>query len=203
MSARAFAPVLRSGRVILGRASVAAGVGAAAFAVAATPAVAAPATAAAPQATSVAAASSSRAGLAKAVLANRRITLLHFCGPAYASPGANIRDAAAGRASYTGGGDVGKRAVYLSTSMLAGLQKLGTNHSIRVTAILGCDHSSTSRHYRGTAVDIDYADGVKINTTAAGRTKSNQLKAACRALGATEVLGVGDPGHSTHVHCAW
>jgi hypothetical protein len=25
----------------------------------------------------------------------------------------------------------------------------------------------------------------------------------CHALGATQVLGPGDPGHATHVHCAW
>jgi hypothetical protein len=25
----------------------------------------------------------------------------------------------------------------------------------------------------------------------------------CRSLGADEVLGPGDPDHSTHVHCGW
>lgn len=192
-------------RVAMATATCATAVGVAAGPANAAPVVSAATapTTAATAGTSTVAVAATRAQLATAILANKRITLLHFCGPAYASPGANIRDAAAGRASYTGGGDVGKKAVYLNTRMLAGLKSIGAGHSIRVTAILGCDHSRTSNHYRGTAFDVDLMDGVKINTTAAGRAASARLKQMCRNLGAREVLGVGDPGHSTHVHCAW
>ncbi|MCX5339366.1 hypothetical protein [Streptomyces atratus] len=30
-----------------------------------------------------------------------------------------------------------------------------------------------------------------------------QLMAACKKLGAQEVLGPGNAGHSRHVHCGW
>ena len=144
-----------------------------------------------------------RAALAKSILNDKGITLLHFCGPSYASPRQNIADAAAGRQSFTGGGDVGKRAVWLDTRMLTFMRDFGVNNSYRVTTILGCDHSSTSNHYKGTAVDIDYANGVKVSTTTSGRNIAAKIKNYCRSKGATEILGPGDAGHSGHVHCAW
>lgn len=49
-----------------------------------------------------------RAQLAQQILNDSGINLYWFCGPDYASPRQNIVDAAAGRVSYTGGGDVGK-----------------------------------------------------------------------------------------------
>lgn len=144
-----------------------------------------------------------RAGYARQIRDNGRITLLHFCGPSYASPRQNIVDTAAGRVAYTGGGHVGKRGVYLNTNMLRWMRDFGNSNSYRVTTILGCQHSATSRHYSGRAVDIDYANGVKISTTTAGRNMAAVIKNSCRAYGATEILGPGDAGHSGHVHCAW
>ncbi|MFX4271053.1 peptidoglycan-binding protein [Propionibacteriaceae bacterium Y1685] len=144
-----------------------------------------------------------RAQLAQQIRADSGITLLHFCGPAYASPGQNILDTANGGQASAGGGDVGDQKVWLSTNMLKWMRDYGQSHSYRVTAIVGCDHSSNSRHYRGWAVDIDYADGTKISTTTAGRTVAGRIKSSCQAAGATEILGPGDSGHSGHVHCAW
>lgn len=147
--------------------------------------------------------STTRAQYAQQILNDSGITLLHFCGPSYASPRQNMLDTAAGGPAYTGGGDVGKTAVYLNTTMLKWMRDFGYNNSYRVTSILGCDHSSTSRHYKGTAVDIDYANGVKISTTTTGRNMAARVKDSCRAAGATQILGPGDAGHDGHVHCAW
>lgn len=73
-------------------------------------------------------------------------------------------------------------------------------YSFRVTSIAGGSHSRRSRHYRGVAFDVDIINGrsVRGNTTLA-----RQFMRACRDLGATEVLGPGNRGHSGHVHCAW
>jgi len=58
----------------------------------------------------------------------------------------------------------------------------------------------TSRHYAGLAFDIDLINGRKVG-------KSNPywrtVLKRCRELGATETLGPGDKGHSTHIHAAW
>lgn len=147
--------------------------------------------------------STTRAGLAKAILNDRGITLLHFCGPSYASPRRNIADTAAGRVAYTGGGHVGKRGVRLDTRMLTFMRDFGRNNSYRVTTILGCRHSARSDHYRGTAVDIDFVNGQKINLTSSGRRAADVVKRYCRSKGAYSVLGPGNKGHSGHVHCSW
>lgn len=48
--------------------------------------------------------------------------------------------------------------------------------------------------------DISILNGVLVNTT---NPHVGAFKARGAALGATEVLGPGDPGHATHVHLAW
>ncbi|MGJ6980534.1 peptidoglycan-binding protein [Aestuariimicrobium soli] len=144
-----------------------------------------------------------RAAAARAMLNDTGITLLHFCGPAVASPRQNILDTANGGQASTGGGDVGYRRVWLNTSMLVAMRDFGVGHSYRVTAIAGCDHSSTSWHYTGNAIDVDLIDGVKVSTTTSGRNAAAKLKSFCAARGATQILGPGDAGHSGHVHCGW
>lgn len=144
-----------------------------------------------------------RASAAKSMLNDTGITLLHFCGPAVASPRQNILDTANGGQASTGGGDVGYRRVWLNTTMLVAMRDFGVNHSYRVTAITGCDHSSTSWHYTGNAIDVDLIDGVKVSTTTSGRNAAAKLKSFCAARGATQILGPGDSGHSGHVHCGW
>lgn len=145
----------------------------------------------------------SRAGMAKDILNDGGITLLHFCGPSYASPKSNIRDTANGGKASAGGGHVGAKKGYLSKNMLKWMRDYGKSHSYRVTTIMGCSHSSNSKHYRGLAVDIDFADGTKVSTSSSGRSVASKIKSSCRAAGATEILGPGDAGHSGHVHCGW
>lgn len=147
--------------------------------------------------------STSRAAAARAMLNDSGITLLQFCGPAVASPRQNLLDTANGGQASTGGGDVGYRRVWLNTSMLVAMRDFGVSHSYRVTAIAGCNHSTTSWHYTGNAIDVDLVDGVKISTTTSGRAAATKLKNFCKARGATQILGPGDAGHSGHVHCGW
>jgi len=90
--------------------------------------------------------------------------------------------------------------VNLRKNTLKGMVKLGKKYDYRVTAITGGDHSPHSYHYTGTAFDIDRIDGQPVS---ASNSKVAKLKAACTALGAVEILGPGDEGHSDHVHCAW
>ncbi|MEZ4458372.1 MAG: hypothetical protein R3E66_01325 [bacterium] len=73
-------------------------------------------------------------------------------------------------------------------------------YSFRVTSIAGGSHSAGSRHYRGVAFDVDTINGRSVS---GNRTLARQFMQACRDLGATEVLGPGNRGHSGHVHCAW
>jgi hypothetical protein len=113
----------------------------------------------------------------------------------------NIADTADGGAASTSPwSDVGVTKVNLSTALLQGMVDIGQQHDYRVTTIAGGDHSSTSFHYAGTAFDVDQIDGEAVG---AGNPKVDQLMAACTDLGAVEVLGPGDAGHDTHVHCAW
>lgn len=114
----------------------------------------------------------------------------------------NIQSAAAGypanRSSYEGapGG-----SVYLSGRMLRPLVQLARDGwRWRVSEFAGGSHSSGSRHYRGTAVDIDIIGDQGVSSS---HFSYRRFMNACRAYGAIEVLGPGDAGHSTHVHAAW
>jgi len=73
-------------------------------------------------------------------------------------------------------------------------------YSFRVTSIAGGSHSRNSRHYSGRAFDVDIINGSRVGSNHA---RARQFMQACRDLGATEVLGPGNRGHSGHVHCAW
>jgi hypothetical protein len=84
--------------------------------------------------------------------------------------------------------------------MLRGLLALAQEYSFSISEIAGGSHSSNSRHYAGVAADFNKVNGRPIN---AGHPDLIAFKARCRALGATEVLGPGAPGHATHVHAAW
>jgi zinc D-Ala-D-Ala carboxypeptidase len=90
--------------------------------------------------------------------------------------------------------------VNLGQQMLWGLRMIAEKHKIHVTEIAGGDHSATSRHYVGVAFDLDMIDGNIVSST---NTKVPEIKTMCKSLGATEILGPGDDGHSRHLHCAW
>lgn len=113
----------------------------------------------------------------------------------------NIRDIAVGlsarRSSY---GNAPGGTVNLNPRMLQGMLQLADTYNIRITSIAGGSHSPTSRHYAGVAFDIDKINGTPVNFS---NPDYQALMRRCRALGATEVLGPGDAGHNTHVHCAW
>jgi hypothetical protein len=69
-----------------------------------------------------------------------------------------------------------------------------------VTEIAGGSHSATSRHYAGVAVDVGTINGSGVSSS---NPYQSAFRSKCSSLGATEVLGPGDSGHSTHIHCAW
>jgi hypothetical protein len=116
----------------------------------------------------------------------------------------NIVDSAAGLPAQTSDfSHVGRTGVSLDLNMLRGILSLHLENgfNFRVTAIAGSRHGATSRHYVGKAFDIDTVNGARVNTS---NPFNQAFKDACRAYGATEVLGPGDDAdHATHIHCAW
>ena len=73
-------------------------------------------------------------------------------------------------------------------------------YSYRVSSIAGGSHSPNSRHNAGLAFDVNYINGVKVNSS---NPYYKEFMRVARAKGATEVLGPGYKGHSGHVHMAW
>ena len=73
-------------------------------------------------------------------------------------------------------------------------------YSFHVSSIAGGSHSRNSRHNSGLAFDVNYLNGVKVNSS---NPYFRRFMRDCRSLGATEVLGPGYRGHSGHVHVAW
>ena len=148
---------------------------------------------------------SERQSLAKGLLADSRFKLanFHVSGKVdNATALQNIQQTAAGssaaRSSY--GTAPGGRTM-LDTRMLRAMRTLvNSGYTVRVTSIAGSSHSSNSRHYVGKAIDIDYINGVKIGSS---NPHYRAFLQRCREMGATEVLGPGDRGHSTHIHVAW
>ena len=152
-----------------------------------------------------AAAAPSRAELARQIQDDSGIALLnsHVGGQDDLESTAhrNIGDTAKGDAARTSPwSDVGVTKVQLSADLLKGMVAVGEDYDYRVTTIAGGDHSSNSYHYAGTAFDVDQIDGKAVS---AGNPKVARFKSACKAAGAVEILGPGDAGHDTHVHCAW
>lgn len=146
-----------------------------------------------------------RTEAAKKILADKGISLLksHVSGKKHAASTAyqNVVDTSKGKkASTSPWSHVGVKKVNLSAEMLTGMVSLGKTYSYRVTTIAGGAHSKTSFHYVGHAVDVDRIDGKAVNS---GNSKVAKFKKACRSLGADEILGPGDAGHATHIHCAW
>ena len=149
---------------------------------------------------------SSRAQLAQQVLNHNNISLWpHSPTGSNSSDGAdahsNVSDTASGRAATRSNYENAPGgSVNLDTRMLDGMLKLANTYDIEVTSIAGGSHSSTSRHYAGVALDVNEINGVHVT---ASNPYYRALMQKCRDLGATEVLGPGDSGHDTHVHCAW
>lgn len=146
-----------------------------------------------------------RKDLARQILDDKGIALLNSHVGGQNDPNStarrNIKDTSKGKAARTSPwSDVGVKKVKLDQNMLKGMVKLGKKYNYRVTAIAGGDHEPTSFHYSGTAFDIDRIDGRPVS---ASNSNVAKVKATCANLGAVEVLGPGDDGHDSHVHCAW
>lgn len=113
----------------------------------------------------------------------------------------NIRDTAddrdAQRSTY---GNAPGGTVALRQTMLQGMLDLADSYNFRVSEIAGGSHGPNSRHYAGIAFDIDRINGAPVN---AGNPHFGAFMERAEELGATEVLGPGDPNHNTHVHAAW
>ena len=89
----------------------------------------------------------------------------------------------------------------LDSRMLRAMKTLAQEgYTFNVTSIAGGSHSRTSRHYAGLAFDVSTINGRKVRS---GSPYWRAFLSRCRQLGATETLGPGDKGHSTHIHAAW
>ena len=150
------------------------------------------------------AAAVSAAALAQQILANAGISLAtaHASGiPDQATARQNIVDTAAGRrANRSSYQNAPGGTVALDVRMLGGVVALGGEFTLAVSEFCGGSHSSNSRHYAGVTADFNIINGQHVRP---GHPDVPTLMARCRALGATEVLGPGFPGHDNHVHAAW
>jgi hypothetical protein len=145
-----------------------------------------------------------RKNVANGVLTSPNITLAttHVSGNVdNANARQNIVDTAAGtdatRSSY-GIAPGGK--VKLDLQMMVSLLKLADTYSFSVSELAGGEHSKGSRHYNGVTFDVNVINGRHVDST---HPDFKKFMADCRALGASQVIGPGSPGHATHVHCAW
>jgi hypothetical protein len=144
------------------------------------------------------------AAIAEKILSSPRIKLatVHVSGVEdEANAHQNMEDTAADlpahRSSY---GSAPGGTVALNLSMLRGLLALSERFRFSVSELCGGSHNPNSRHYAGLAFDVNEINGKPVR---AGHPDLNAFKAMCRKLGATEVLGPGQPNHATHVHAGW
>ncbi|MEU2234410.1 hypothetical protein ACH4A8_38095 [Streptomyces vietnamensis] len=146
------------------------------------------------------------ARLARSILNTKGISYAtaHVGGTDKASlPKQNLVDVSNGRLARTSpwGHKKGAR-VALDTKMLNGALKLGTQYRYRfqISELVGGEHSRTSKHYAGRAIDVTWINGRHVGKKA----DHKGFMKACRKLGASLVLGPGDDkNHKTHVHCQW
>lgn len=114
----------------------------------------------------------------------------------------NIHDTAAGQpANRSTYGTAPGGSVRLSGRSLRALLALARDgYRFHVSEFAGGSHSASSRHYRGTAVDIARLGTLPVSS---GNPAVRGFMQACRNYGAVELLGPGDAGHATHIHAAW
>jgi len=144
------------------------------------------------------------AAIAEEILSSPRIKLAtsHVSGVVdEANAHQTMEDTAGGHAAHRSsyGGAPGG-TVALNLSMLRGLIALAERYSFAVSELCGGSHNPNSRHYAGVAFDVNEINGKPVR---AGHPDLVAFKALCRKLGATEVLGPGQPNHATHVHAGW
>jgi hypothetical protein len=145
-----------------------------------------------------------RKNIASGILTSPNITLAttHVSGNVdNANARQNIVDTSNGRdASRSSYGTAPGGTVKLDLQMLASVLKLAETYTFSISELAGGEHSGGSRHYTGVTVDVNVINGRRVGST---HPDVAHFKRDCRNLGATQVLGPGSPGHSTHIHCAW
>jgi hypothetical protein len=145
-----------------------------------------------------------RRRLAATILAGPNITLAtaHVSGVNdNATARRNIEDTTNGRrAARSSYGTAPGGAVALDIRLLSSLLKLAETYRFSISELAGGSHTAGSRHYAGVTVDVNVINGQRVSDT---HPDVANFMRDCRALGATQVLGPGDPGHATHIHCAW
>lgn len=118
-----------------------------------------------------------------------------------ADPRSNIVDTAAGRpARRSSYGNAPGGTVNLSVDMLRGINSLTREFSFAITSLAGASHSPNSNHYRGTALDVDTINGQRVSIN---HPQFRYFMKRAQELGAVEVYGPGDSGHTGHVHLSW
>jgi zinc D-Ala-D-Ala carboxypeptidase len=90
--------------------------------------------------------------------------------------------------------------IEISNALLQAMLELAGTYSYSVTEIAGGSHGRKSRHYAGVAMDVGKINGEVVSSK--NKSVSAFMK-DCRRLGATELLGPGNPKHDHHVHAAW
>lgn len=91
------------------------------------------------------------------------------------------------RSSYTHEGRTGPGGeVALSTSLLNGIESLAAGFDIDISEIAGGVHSTTSSHYNGNTMDVNYVDGIHVSNMRSSACQS--FEQGCRDAGATYIL---------------
>jgi hypothetical protein len=129
------------------------------------------------------------ASLAKLILQNKNISLLTY-QPSGKVDGAsaydNIIDTANGKpAKRSGYGNAPGGTVSLSPTILKGILILANKYKFRVTSIAGASHSANSKHYLGTAFDIDLLNGQAAPKSSYRQSYVNDAKAVFGLIEAT------------------
>ena len=157
-----------------------------------------------PAAHLAAAAAETAASLAKRIQQSPKIMLAraHASGVQdNATAFDNINDTADGRMAHRSSyGNAPGGVVNLDPHMLRGMLDLAETFRFSVSEFCGGNHNTNSRHYAGCTADINTINGQHVS---AGNPFVAPFLQRCRELGATEVLGPGDAGHSTHIHAGW
>ncbi|WP_051845601.1 peptidoglycan-binding protein [Streptomyces globisporus] len=104
----------------------------------------------------------------------------------------NIRDMAQGASASS---HVGYKRVQLDPRMLKALITLHDtyHYKLRISEFVGGTHSKNSRYYRGLSFDANFINNIHVGSGAPHK----KVMKLCRDLGATEVLGPGEPNHNT------
>jgi len=135
----------------------------------------------------------------KIILMKRQVSGRVDGASSYDNIASVARGYSAKRSSYgtAPGGYVKLRRQMLETMLYLADVK---GYSYSVSSIAGGSHSRTSRHYAGLGFDINRINGKRVNSS---NPHYRNIMRIARQKGATEVLGPGHKGHSSHIHLAW